>query len=936
MTVVFRAKELALLNATLLEHSCCGIQGITGVGKSALAGAWLEQLPTPKALTLSLRGARSSAQALDALAQALELKRSTEAPWQPGVIMDVIGARAITHIIIDDVSLEALELATLLEAFESRALECKLVIITSLAGLMPAPYPIINVAPWECGSWDAPATQALRSLMGPSRQKTWRAHEREQLIELAQRFDGLPAMVTILAKQLRLLSSAELLRRLDEPRFAQRPSFEQALELLREQLEPQSWRALLLSCGALGCTWRDEALEVMLGKDHAACLRPLMDRGIITRSPDSYQIMRALKEVASDHAQRELGPELEQAQLSLEAWLGELGQALYFEGLADAFSPVSEPLLAHAPTLREALARVIAQRPSSQGLAGLLMGMTLVLRRTGRFEELKALISSAKPLLDQHPTVMLRLTFLLIEADLDELAGHEELGYARLKDGELVIEQLSEQAQRLIVLRMLESANHAYDMETGQEMVKRWEQLRLEATPRQRALALTSMGQFFTYGHDYPQAERTLNEAIEAASALNAPDIEAKAQMVLGFTLQYLGKMHLAQQAMTRSMQLYRELGRADALAHALRTQGWLLMDMGRHQHAIPLLVEMVQVGRTYGLSWAIGVGLFIQGQVELDRGQHKLASVCYEQARHHLAMIQDEDHLMALDLYGAINGALEGDLAGAIHALESSLTRQQEKFNRWSRIQTGLSLSALYVKASPSELERAQAELERAKALIPEGNKLLDVQYGIHEAIIGIPLAEQEITHRKLYQAQALLTQLCQQLRAGLDPLDGEDEPIWRQSLEIRLGMRLLWWTISKDQRRRLRFALMDPGHEALLVDQELRAWRAPQDPRWVEMPKRYTPWRLLQALVQTHEDGETLSAKALTALLWPEEATQAEHASSLSEALMGRLYVTINELRREGLGELIVVTEQGYRLASQLRIITEPGYAELASWLD
>ena len=947
-----RQRELDALDALAPQGSAwslIALVGPLGVGKRTLAQRWLMGR---QALWCRAPARATEGELMARLAQALDAPLELDQEGDQGLeaAADRVGLALSSRpglILVWEAEGAGLAGLRALWTRLGRAPQARWMLLTPgrPEGFWPEPS-LVRVEPWPCEGQDSVAAHALRA-MAP--QVADGPQQREALAQLAAQAEGLPGALALLARQLRWYSPKQLLERALSQQAEQPPTgaLAQAITLALRGLSAQGQQALIGALTTFEPRWSQEDASHVLGPTLAQALHEAVEQGLLTRDAARGQD-RAARALWSQV--RALHPSSPQADAWAARWSERLARRAwggYLESVGDAWAPQLEEIALERDALERALERALdpAAAPQAALAPQLLLGLSVGLKRSGEFDRLRRWLERVRqasdagmaPSPDQATwsaqQMMTRAALLLVEADTLELLWKEgrafELLAQAVQDDEASGQALAwpDDLSLLLTLRLLQSANFAYEVELGQRALARWRELKAQATlsERQRVVGDLCEGHFLTHVHAYEEAHQLLEGVIARASAAGWPQLAAHAQMVIGHTYQYLGQMPQAGRALLASLEHYRQAKRADALAHALRACAWFMVDAGEHEVSGPLLEELVELGRRHGLAWAVGVGCFLQGQRHLDRGEDAQAAPRYAQALYHLEREREVEFSFATRFYSAVQEVLHAGpkQEGAGQALEQLVAQLDALPSRWGQIQVLCYASAL--RAGRGDLEVASALSARAQALSPPGNALLKLTRGVCDAAWRLAQSQEQAKQRRMTQALALQREALQGLREALDePPQGGASPS-AQALELRLGLRLVAWALDAPQRRRLALMLEDPEGQALLLDREARHARMPGEARWLDLSKRHVPWALLMELTQALNGP--VPATTLCARLWPEEATAS------AETLQSRLYVTVTELRREGLGQGLESGVKGYALASGLKVVSEP--SARAWWL-
>jgi len=141
-----------------------------------------------------------------------------------------------------------------------------------------------------------------------------------------------------------------------------------------------------------------------------------------------------------------------------------------------------------------------------------------------------------------------------------------------------------------------------------------------------------------------------------------------------------------------------------------------------------------------------------------------------------------------------------------------------------------------------------------------------------------------------------------------------------------VKRRLHLLASRVPEPIQRLLLLDSHDPQSEALCLSPSVSWYRAPGGPI-VDLRDKATLKRLLRTLVVTRLRGESpRSLDQLIAALWPRERI-------IPQAAANRCYVAITQLRKSGIGSLLMRGAAGYQLDPQVAVIeisTRPRFAE------
>lgn len=181
------------------------------------------------------------------------------------------------------------------------------------------------------------------------------------------------------------------------------------------------------------------------------------------------------------------------------------------------------------------------------------------------------------------------------------------------------------------------------------------------------------------------------------------------------------------------------------------------------------------------------------------------------------------------------------------------------------------------------------------------------------HWADLTLELIEATLTARGGDDAARQARALFERRRAELEEIDadtGHPDPQHVVDSRARVALLLLSDALfGQGEGGRL---TGDAPADALVIGPD-QAWFQLPGEDAVDIKRKRILRRLLGALVTHHQrhPEATLSAEELIRAGWPDQR------NILNESAHNRLYVALNRLRNEGLGDLIQTERDGYRLA-------------------
>jgi predicted ATPase len=739
--------------------------------------------------------------------------------------------------------------------------------------------------------------------------------------QIARLLGGTPLALELAAARLRQLTPARLLERLEQA-LGGAPSpleaLNAAVELSWDMLGEQE-RQVLSQCAVCEPGFGAELIERCLSQD-AVCaldgLGALQQHGLVQFMDDGEALRGELPPTVRLFVLERLRGEpgtLEAVQARLVSACAELGREVYRRTCGVRFHAEVAVLVGELATLKRAY--VLAQHAPAGTRVGLALGLTLALWRVGDLTLLREVGTWLKQALAQREEVDRWGQW----AGWRQVASLGELGWER--DGVLsALERSLEAAEAPLeviraklslagvhgqALRLEEAMPHMID---AQRMLKRTPDLSCEAALR------------FVEGDIAMRQERLreslalMREAATLAMQASEPHMRGRALVSLSFVSQQLGLVEETTAALEEAQDIFEEQGDVLACGHALHLLARYCVDEQRVHAAQQACKALGQLGQRYALGWARGFAQLLRGHLALDSGRFEDAALEYEQAH----VIFAREGIVALEVAAALYLSLalegQGEWKPARQRFDEAYARLDALGCPWARAHLRCVRAVWALRDQDPQMAARlleQARAERSGSESPYHEPMVT----LYTCMLDVVEWEQAQRQGKARQEQQALKQLL----ARLGEFMRVARPMLGRALELRVALRHIQQRLPVWLRARLALEADDPRGEALLLDEQILAYRAPGQDGWVDMAKRPTPMRLLLALVAHHRasPGAAIRTEALCEQVWPGERI-------LPEAATNRLYVTIAGLRREGLREVIRNVEGGYALDASLRVVS------------
>lgn len=899
------------------------ITGPPGVGKTRLLEEFLRAHDTTReVVALSLGGTSSPREALDELSAALKL----QAP--PGradstnevLITDLTRAleqRGETTLVLD----EAEHVIEAIEALSSALAESSAdaTIIAGTRRTSPLAHQL-DLAPLPSDHGASAAVELLLASAPANRAESLR-EDRRALAELAQRFDGLPLAMTLIAPRLAIMKPRQLLEHIG-PRNLD--PLQQAIAWSWEQLE-QAQRDTLIACAVFESGWTYEGLAAVcadqdshtllehLEQLHACSLIQSIDHGDHFR----FDMLATIKSFMLARLAEQ--PNVDDLRSRHADYYAELAHARYVERHGEVWSAPVKTLVPEYHNLRAALGRRDAS--NIEATIKTTLGVILAAWRSGRLEEARSRADALYERIEELEELLPKPLFIDMLTLVSDSAG---LHWANQRGAEVLERAMKllpdpEDPSRLPVVGRYAEYLSFRDREKASELIDE----AIEITRRRSdhfheanflcAKALVGINQ------------GRLTEAIAACEAASELQQEmgdernlARTRVFHAFAYRRMRNYERMWAPLHQALAVFKEFGDIVAYCHTSRIAIWGLIDERQTERARALLDDLLEVARRHNVHWITGTGRFLSAQLYIEQGNYLDARISYDAAERQFTTEGHTSMIAATRFYKSIALELLGETALAREVFDRGLAGSDGLNSQTGRIQY-LCAHANW-RARDGALADAHTSLDSAREIAATleaediAHHILQI-YTCHVDLVEYLTA---LEAKKVRKTRALFTRIMSTLSTLRRPDEQLDASPFDAAFEVRAAWYLLEHKLPEEMLRRFNTEMQDPQARALIIDKRARAYRPPGQIEWFDMSRRETPFRLLTALVEQRLEapGVPLDPDDLFSLVWPDEQI-------MPDAAQNRMYVTVSALRRDGLKDVIKKEASGYLIDDEVRLL-------------
>lgn len=447
--------------------------------------------------------------------------------------------------------------------------------------------------------------------------------------------------------------------------------------------------------------------------------------------------------------------------------------------------------------------------------------------------------------------------------------------------------------------------------------------------------------------------QQLLQQAVDAGERFHAPeDLLAGALAALGRVKQFTATSAESLQYLQAAVDRARCCGNAAILGRCLSEWASLLRRQGHLDQALPLFEEAVaslqsegntrMLARVHGelgithkeggdlpqahQQYQLALGLLQrvgdvrhQGRVLADLGalyqeEGNLARArgCFMAALElHRRARNDRNQALVLADLGAL-AFEEGNLPEAVTWLQQTVAILERMGDQRTRVRFEAMLAG--VRAAQGDVDVAQRMLEPAQAYLAQmGYRVWAVCADLYQGHVDLVRWLDAQATGKPGEADGHRARLLERLVNAEQPGRDGSPPASRLSDDVRLAARILRRAIGRARVLETESAMVlrvGPRCESV----------APPGASRIQVAQRPTVRRMLQALVEARrtQPGTALGEEQLIAATWPDE-------KMVGSSAQNRLHVTLTTLRKLGLRDVLLRTDDGYLLDPAVPLVVE-----------
>lgn len=945
--IVGRVEDLQRLENLFAEgNRLVTVLGSAGLGKTRLAlrfgGLMLSAREHHSVWYVSLQEARSDADICSAVAHALHIPMQGDAPAedQLAFAIDDMGPALL---VLDNLEQVVDAAAPLLRKWFDEAPDC-LFLVTSRHRLDLRTEALLQLEPLRYGeAWDGDLPSEAGQLFVQQARSVHPSYhpdadEAARIEAIVGRLDGIPLAIELAAARMEVLTSHEVLRRLQD-RFEllattsrdlpeRHTTLRHAIDWSWELLSDDEREALSL-CAVFKGGFTLEAAEHVVRMDRSISvldlIQALVGKSMVHRAhatkgtaPTRFVLYESVREYAQERLDEAgYGTQAEERHTDFylrQAWWSEAGQRLMGD------TRVVTHVGSERRNLRDVYERALAARQADDAARAAIL-LSAVYSALGPLEQGIERIEAVLELRDQlGPLLEARL--------LVALGGMKRLTRGiRLERLQRALELARQAEDRHLeglalamlarVLNLLSRRSEAWDQTD----------LALATNPKDdvRALVHDVRGLILAARGKAREAEEEYQDAIHLYRKVENLAGEGECLTNIAILHSWNSRPDEARSALAGALEISHKTGQTYLRARARSYLGLACLRLGALRQGLSHLAEARHLHRALGNRFGEAFVLQLTGRLEILLGHFDQAGRHQDAALRVFAELRLPRSQIVCLIDQAHCDTVQGRVEEARYKLNKAwdLTDQVED----ATVRGGILIYRALLATHDRQADTPRDIWAEAIAILTrnelEDNEFLDalpVMRAALDASIAVGLdgsGDQPGAELMRERAFGRVENLLRPGEPSLDHPWGSPSHVQR-TFSSRAAFQLLWAALPDNWRARVEIVRANPGNESLVVDQEGNWFDTPAAPR-ADLSQRPTLRRIVAFLAERRRNhpGEGVTHDDLVAAGWPDE-------SLVGESGINRVYAAITTLRNAGLRDILVAAEDGYLLTPTLPMIT------------